>query len=562
MKNITAYELALRAWDGIVKRWEAQDSNLDKIITWVMTLTTVEITLIASKAISIFVLKVELGWQFQRFSYNVELIKISLWATGPFLGSCFSFSLIFFMKRFKEVLAVIILSVFSPSVFAQGLTWSVFTDSIGNSANGEQSIAIDSSGGVWEIYDFDDYDTIDFPGGISRFSGAGWILYTSHDTSGLMGGKIGNIIRDRNGMVWVSGDSGIEEFSNGGWHSYRVQDGITHRRTYGALAADSNNNIWVACTGNFYTDVDGNNGIVLDSIVPEVYRFDGVNWTSFPIQVWYPGGWGGINSISVSPTGTIWAVGIQYADSLDNFHGGLWRLDGQSWTQFDADDGTGLYPYQLALQPGSIHADNKGGAWISFKSRFDGLSLTNYPPAVNYFNGSTWDTSAVTGSRFADVWLSSNGDQYFASRSAKSQALIIANDAGIKDSVSNIPLSPFFDLEFELNGNIWAACETFSIEEASPTSSVSPLSSSSTLQCSVYPNPMLADAAHISLSGAQSGVYQITLTNTLGIVLKTASVNASGTPTCDLSTSELPSGAYLITIANGAERVTVPVVKE
>jgi hypothetical protein len=73
---------------------------------------------------------------------------------------------------------------------------------------------------------------------------------------------------------------------------------------------------------------------------------------------------------------------------------------------------------------------------------------------------------------------------------------------------------------------------------------------------------MIADAAHISLSGAANGVYRITLCNTLGTVLKTASVNASGTATCDLSTSDLATGAYLVTIANGAERVTVPVVKE
>ncbi len=223
-----------------------------------------------------------------------------------------------------------------------------------------------------------------------------------------------------------------------------------------------------------------------------------------------------------------------------------------------------------SIGPTAIHSDRQGGIWVSFINDNDGTNL--FRKSIGYFDGTEWVESAYTGLRFNRVWLAPNGNRYLLqipnNADTASGALVVANDQGIFDSIpkSNIPYFPYYDVAFDANGNIWlesaggheAILETF----AAPSNVASANSSSSTLQCSVYPNPMIADAAHISLSGAESGVYQITLCNTLGIVLKTASVNASGTATCDLSTSDLASGAYLITIANGAERVTVPVVKE
>jgi hypothetical protein len=446
---------------------------------------------------------------------------------------------------------------FASRASAQQLQWQSWTDSAAQGTNSEQQMALDGYGNVWILYDYD--TALGYTVSVGKFDGTNWMRFGPGD-AGLMGGALNSIARDHNGDVWVSGDSGIAKFSQeGGWHTYTIQDRLTGERGFYALAADSSGNIWVT-TNILVSNYINQSGIEIDSTFFQLFRFDGTNWKEFTPLYLYD--WFGFRALSVASSGVLWAGGEDSA----NTGLALWKFEGGKWTSVSVDtSGIPVGPYQT-LSITSLHADGNGGAWVGFGGLTDLIS----PSGLKYFNGFSWVTSALTDTRFSHVWLAPNGNQYFVSRNASDSlgGLIIANDNGIIDSIpkSSIPVFPIDHIEFSTNGLIWASAfggHCIQLEESAALSSVTLANpSNSTLQCSVYPNPMIADAAHLSLSGAESGVYRITLTNTLGIVLKTASVNASGTATCDFSTSDLASGAYLITIANGAERVTVPVVKE
>jgi Secretion system C-terminal sorting domain len=481
------------------------------------------------------------------------------------------------------VLAAIVIAFFAQNGFTQ--QWQSWQDSIGNNEQiapvfrGEQIMTLDGAGNAWVLYELD-VRPISY--GLAKFDGKTWTHFDS--TDGLMGGQLYAMTRDRSGNVWVSGDSGIATYSDGAWHTYQFEDQHTNIRIFGAIACDSSGNIWVAsATRGFYygrLNLTGNlNGLpimnTIDTLVTQVFRFDGENWSVFPLDVIWHGN--GVTSLAASGSGIIWAVGGPNDTGLSAPPiEGLWKLIGNSWTAFNLDDGNGTLQKAspgTELQAIAVHADGIGGAWVSFTAVNDNKSLSLiYPPAVNYFDGNEWDTSALTGARFSDMWLAPNGDKYFRSNPSlldtSKGGLIITDASGnVTDSISknNIPYFSFYHLDLASNGNIWLASEYDGpvLETIAAQSSVTPThSSNGTWTCSIYPNPMIADAAHISFSGAQGGVYQITLTNTLGIVLKTASVNAAATASCNLSTSDLSSGAYLITVANGSERVTVPVVKE
>ncbi|HZK75845.1 MAG TPA: T9SS type A sorting domain-containing protein [Candidatus Kapabacteria bacterium] len=475
----------------------------------------------------------------------------------------------------------IVLGFFATgSLKAQPWQWSVSVDdsNLQGMFYRRPMYTIDRSGNAWVLYD---YGALGYSYSVGKFDGKNWTHFGPGD-AGLMGGTPFNIILDYYGNVWISGDSGISEFTDGRWRNFVIKDQAEGTRLYGAMAADSNGNIWVATRpvpppSGYWTWPDS---------LEWVYRFDGSDWTPFPIKGFNVDQPGGVTSLSVAPNGTLWAVSSINFDANRVPIGGLWRFDGvSSWNEFTLDEGSGIPISQYFWPiPTSVHADARGGAWVTFPNadRVEGGVYTPYPSAVNYFDGSKWDSTNL-GFRFANVTLAPNGDRYFLSapsslfgQDTAGGGLIIENDAGRFDSLSKSkfpfgPGTPAFD---PTTGYPWLVGADWGVDspwvhlklaKAMPANGVpSTNSSNGTLQCSVYPNPIISDAARITFSGAQNGMYRITLCNTLGVVLKAASVSAEANASaeCDLSTSNIASGAYLITIANGAARVTVPVVKE
>ncbi len=479
----------------------------------------------------------------------------------------------------------LVLSVFCTSTaLGQQPSWQVYHDSIGNNEQAapyyrhEQVMTLDGAGNVWVLYELNVRPT---SYGLAKFDGKTWTHFDS--TDGLMGGHLYAIIRDHYGNVWVSGDSGIATYSDGMWHTYQYQDDHTNIRIFGALAADSSGNIWVssAIRGFYYSrlNLTGNlNGLpimdTIDTLITQIFRFDGKNWKEFPIDVIWHGN--GITSLAADASGTVWAVGGQKDTSLSAPPiEGIWRLAGDTWTAFNLDDGNGTLQKAspgTELQAIAIRADGIGGAWVSYAAVNDNKSLSLiYPPAVNHFDGNEWNTSALTGARFSDMWLAPNGDKYFRSNPSlldTSKGGLIITDASVNiiDSLSKntIPYFSFYNLDFTSNGNIWMASEYDGpiIETISAPSSVATaVASHGGISRSVYPDPMNSGTVHVSITGALAGTYSVSLVNALGNVLEESTI-VSGTSTCDLSMSEIPAGPYFIVVENTSERVAVPMVKE
>ena len=459
---------------------------------------------------------------------------------------------------------------------AQQLNWSVFHDSISpyeqtfNVYSGEQMMTIDGAGNQWILFEENNAGNGAGPDiyGAARFNGVSWTHFTQAD--GLMGGPLYAIIRDHSGNIWVSGDSGIAEYSNGVWHTYQYQDNFSNLRIFGSLAADSSGNIWVASAerGFYYIrlNLTGDlNGLpimnTIDTLITQVFRFDGKNWTLFPLDVIWHGN--GISSLATNASGIIWAVGGQKDTSLSAPPiEGLWKLTDNVWTVYNLDDGNGTLQKASPgtnLKAIAVHANDNGGAWVSFASVTDNKSLTlSYPPAVNFFNGNEWATSEFTGARFSDVWLAPSGVQYFkslpsGSDPSKGGIVTVSNTGTIVDSISrnNIPYFPFYCMEFVSNGNPWLSSgyDGLILETFSESSDVAP-QASSVFSATAYPNPCTSNAT-LTYTLPKSGMITIALYNSLG--MKVAQLineeESAGAHATAISSSGFANGAYCAEIS-------------
>jgi len=447
--------------------------------------------------------------------------------------------------RFACLAVICIVTLFAQNVNAQQNQWRSWQDSI---AYGEQlvsyslqSTTLDNEGNAWALYEIND-SARQF--GVVKFDGNTWTHFP------LERGVLYGIIRDSKGNLWVSGDSGISEFVNGVWQNYQIQDRFMGVRKYLTLAADSSGNIWVSCLSMVLKSMNGT--VPIDTTVPEVYRFDGTNWTSFPVPVFFPEGWDGITSISVAPNGIVWAVGSFFADSNDSITNVLWKFDGQSWSAVTRLDNGLSKSNQYIITPGSIHADAKGGVWVAYKYAQDYTNnLKFYPASVNYFNGSEWDTSSLVGSRFTNVWLAPNGDRYFASSPTNSDTsrggLVIANNGGIIDSIpkNDIPYFPNH-VDFAANGSLWLSSnyDGVILETHSAPSGV-PTSTNAQTIASAHPNPFRT-STNISYSLLEDGYVTISLFNSAGarVASLTSENESAGEHTRAFDGSNLMDGTY------------------
>jgi hypothetical protein len=457
------------------------------------------------------------------------------------------------MKTMKILTIIFGLLLMAGSLRAQQHEWQTYLDTtaqpdFGGSPNFGNLITIDGSGKIWILEEV--YPTYI----VAEFDGQSWTHFQSSQ-DGLLPGEIRRIIRDHNGDIWVSGDSGIAKFSDGKWQSYSIQDTLSGKRSYGAIAADSNGNVWVATLAYRFITQFGSGSFILDSAVAEIFRFDGATWTPFPIALpanVNPSFWQGISTISVASNGIVWATGLA---PLDNNHRpiqGLWKWDGQTWQGFDIEDDmdTNMTP----IIPTSIHADQNGGAWVSFFNLADYSTQSGFMgELVNYFNGSSWRHSEFTGTRFGRNWLSPNGDRYFLSsptaRDTSRGGVIIASQQGIVDSIpkSTIPFYPL-DLNFAGDGSVWllsASGQGAIIEHLSSASVVVPQVNSLTLPAIAYPNPFRA-TTNITYSLPSSGMVTILLFNSAGVLVsRIASEHENaGEHTQGFDGSNLPNGSY------------------
>ena len=226
----------------------------------------------------------------------------------------------------------------------RGRQWQSYVYTSAQSIDGASDyqgdlIAIDRSGNIWVLYAYNvsqyESDTIS----VGKFDGQTWTHYAAGQ-NGLLPGHLDHIIRDHNDDIWVSGDSGIAKYSNGKWQSYTIQDSMTGKRSYGAIAADSSGNVWVGTLAyRFATPNVG--GTKLDSAVGQIFRFDGSAWDPFPIpfpDTVDPSFWSGISAIDVAPNGVVWAGSAPPLHNHRQPWAGLWKFT-EKRAAFNLKDG-------------------------------------------------------------------------------------------------------------------------------------------------------------------------------------------------------------------------------
>ncbi|MFN8285612.1 MAG: T9SS type A sorting domain-containing protein [Chitinophagales bacterium] len=201
-------------------------------------------------------------------------------------------------------------------------------------------VYVDSSTGYWLGATY--YaDSLLFNG-----DGSTWQMVNISKT-GLSSLRRERIFIDKLGNKWIAGESGIDKFNGITWTNYNPSNSPLNSYFTKCCFVDKNQNLWIG--NETYQNI------------PSLYRFDGLNWTSFNLVNF-------TSNLSVykvieDSNGDIWAA--------TDF--GPYKFDGQNW----------LAPADLGLLDEMVFdmcVDKDGALWFAFL----------YGGVEKYENGSTW----------------------------------------------------------------------------------------------------------------------------------------------------------------------------
>src|SRR5690606_19261711 len=157
------------------------------------------------------------------------------------------------------------------------------------------------------------------------------------------------ILEDNNGTIWMGSGpmvmEGVIKFDGNSVTSYKPNgDGWIR-----SILEDNNHKIWFGGRGN------GN------------FIYDGKNFANYTEKV-------GIgNPTLADKIGNVWFGGEEQLSTVEN-EGGIWRYDGQTFKNFNIQDGISKYSVWSILE------DRKGNIWIGTRNcglyRFDGQNFT------------------------------------------------------------------------------------------------------------------------------------------------------------------------------------------
>ena len=197
-------------------------------------------------------------------------------------------------------------------------------------------------------------------GGIYHYNGITFKNYTEEDR--LSSNQVFSIASDQNDNLWFGTQNGLTKYdgkqfehialpyqdTTSGWISTVYP--VLNPNAVHSLAVDNNDNLWIGTAGG------------------GAYRFDGVNFKSYLVEIgrkqednlyhnWIP-------FIRKDNEGNMWFASMT--------HGGVNRLDNNKFTQFLIEDG--LSDNQVR----TIYSDKSGNIWIGFNgNRNSGLTVYN-----------------------------------------------------------------------------------------------------------------------------------------------------------------------------------------
>jgi signal transduction histidine kinase/ligand-binding sensor domain-containing protein len=154
-----------------------------------------------------------------------------------------------------------------------------------------RSIFADHTGQLW-LYIFGN-DNVNVPGRMARFDGKNFYLYGKEQGINLKYNL--QILEDKLGNIWFSGDGGVYKFDGHTMTKYGTAQGFFNPSS--ACFKDSKGDCWL---GTF------------DSVL---YKFDGTHVTSYSKQDGFPGSY--INNINEDPFGNIWIASDKGVSKFD-----------------------------------------------------------------------------------------------------------------------------------------------------------------------------------------------------------------------------------------------------
>lgn len=235
-----------------------------------------------------------------------------------------------------------------------GTTWSkVFDQVVAN------SIEVSPDGSVWfsivpvgENKYVGSYLMPD--GGVLRFDGSNWVMYTSID--GLLNNTVSDIATDPDGKIWFATSIGVSSFDGKEWVSYSLESFCLE---ISCNSHSNNNQIEIASDGSVWIIVDK---VAMFHLLPsgKWERYD--NKSIF--QDYFP-----VGNMCFSPDKSLW-IG-KWSDSnvlLSRFNGKQWFVP-----YILRDDGNLSFPYS---QINDIKCADDGSIWLASAS----LGIIHYTP--------------------------------------------------------------------------------------------------------------------------------------------------------------------------------------
>jgi len=248
-----------------------------------------------------------------------------------------------------------------------------------------------------------------------------WTTYTT--TGGLPHGSVTGLEVGPDGSLWfnhaIEGGGGVTHFDGTTFTHYDESNGLPTNAVlwYGAIAVQSNGDVWI---GSF------ENGVM---------HFDGENWTTQTMV----NGLGGDNviAVTVAPNGDVWCIG----DGISCYNGEEWSswsvealglapfafsvevcADGEVWvggdgmTRFDGQNHRHFSPQEMGLNSsgdygiGSVAIDDDGIVWAATSGqgivRFDGTEWTRLTSASGLLDDGAF---SVAMDHEGALWVGSNG---------------------------------------------------------------------------------------------------------------------------------------------------------
>ncbi|MEJ5304873.1 MAG: T9SS type A sorting domain-containing protein [Ignavibacteria bacterium] len=250
------------------------------------------------------------------------------------------------------------------------------------------NIVQDKDGSYWFSFFSEKRNGINYPGGIARFDGSTWQVFTNQN-SPLPTKSVNVIAIDSLGRKWIGTDSGLVKYDGMNWIIYTKDNSPLMEDIIWNVTVERDTIIWIA------------------SYTTGLYRFDGINWNRWHTDN-SPLISNQINFILIDDAGIKW-IGADYSP-LFSFDGTNWQIHGK----FPFAPGPGGFANPDVR---SMAIDKYNTKWIS-GAGYWGAGLPRWY-AIAKFIDTTWTfyDSTVIGfqhySNYCGVAIDKNNIKWF-----------------------------------------------------------------------------------------------------------------------------------------------------